>query len=82
VRRYLLAAAVIISLLVASPTLADKWVYHPNPNGSGQVLAPKDYRAKYNPNESRWELAPSGARLVYDMGLKQWRYIPGIIPSK
>jgi hypothetical protein len=81
-RRYLLAAAIIISLLVASPSIAEKYIYHPNPNGVGTVLAPKSYRARYNPSENRWELAPPGARLVYDMGLKEWRYIPGIIPTE
>ena len=82
-RRYIISAAIIISLLfVASPTLAEKYVYKHNPfSTSGQLeYVPKSYKLRLNALENRYEWAPKHARLVYDMGLKEWRYIPGIIP--
>jgi hypothetical protein len=83
-RRILLAAAIIISLLVASPTLAEKYVYKHNPfSTSGQLeYVPKSYRLVYNNLENRYEWAPKGARLTHNIYTNEWRYIPGIVAGK
>lgn len=78
-RRYIISAAIIISLLfvVSPPIQAEKYVYKYNTNTSKVELVPKSWTQRYNNIQSRWEWAPPKAALTYDWTTHQYRFIPG-----
>lgn len=73
-----IAAAIILSLSLVSPTLASRsnYQYKINPYTGNMQPVLKGWDLKWNNLQRRWVWAPKHARLVYDLSINEWVYIP------